>query len=65
MYQLEVQLDVASEHRVLVKGWRPVSKSKLVSAFHSPAQSMPHYVQRRTAVPRKAAIKVLALGEIL
>jgi hypothetical protein len=36
MYQLEVQLDVAGEHRVLVGGWRPALKRKLVSPFQSP-----------------------------
>jgi hypothetical protein len=65
LYQLEVQLDVAGEHRVLDKRWRPVLKSKLVSALHSPGQRMPCYVRRRIAISRKAAIKVLALGEIL
>jgi hypothetical protein len=33
MYQIEVQLDVAGEHRVLVGGRDPAPKSKLVSAF--------------------------------
>jgi hypothetical protein len=36
LYQLEVQLDVAGEHQVLIGGWRPVSKSKVVSPFQSP-----------------------------
>jgi hypothetical protein len=65
LYRLEVQLYVAGEHQVLVGGWRPAPKSKLVSAFQSPAQSMPCYVRRRTTVCRKAIIKVLVLGEIL
>jgi hypothetical protein len=33
LYQLEVQLGVAGEHRVLVEGRNPSVKSKLVSAF--------------------------------
>jgi hypothetical protein len=33
LYQLEVQLGVTGEHRVLVGGWIPAPKSKLVSAF--------------------------------
>jgi hypothetical protein len=65
LYQLEVQLGVAGEHRVLIGGLDPMPKSKLVSAFHSPTQSMPYYMRRHTTVSGKAAIKVLALGEIL
>jgi hypothetical protein len=64
LYQLEVQLGVAGEHRVLVRSWCPASKSKLVSPFQSPGQSVPCYMRRRTTVSCKAAIKVLALGEI-
>jgi hypothetical protein len=60
-----VQLQVVGEHQMLVGGLCPASKSKLVSAFHSPAQSMPCYVWRCAAVSRKAAIKVLGLGEFL
>jgi hypothetical protein len=33
LYQLEVQLDVAGEHRVLVRGRNSAPKSKLVPAF--------------------------------
>jgi hypothetical protein len=33
LYQIEVQLDVASEHRVLIEGQNPALKSKLVPAF--------------------------------
>jgi hypothetical protein len=33
LYQLEVQLDVAGEHQVLVGGRNPALKSKLVPAF--------------------------------
>jgi hypothetical protein len=33
LYQLEVQLGVAGEHRVLVGGRNPTLKSKLISAF--------------------------------
>jgi hypothetical protein len=33
LYQLEVQLDVVGEHRVLIRGWNPALKSKLVPAF--------------------------------
>jgi hypothetical protein len=33
LYQLEVQLDVAGEHRVLIGGRNPVLKSKLIPAF--------------------------------
>jgi hypothetical protein len=33
LYQLEVQLDVVGEHRVLVGGRDPTPKSKLVPAF--------------------------------
>jgi hypothetical protein len=33
LYQLEVQLGVAGEHRVLVGGQNPTPKSKLVSTF--------------------------------
>jgi hypothetical protein len=60
-----VQLQVAGEHHMLIEGLRPMSKSKLVSAFHSPAQSMPYYMWCRTAISHKAAIKVLGLGEFL
>jgi hypothetical protein len=63
LYQLEVQLGVAGEHRVLVS-YRPVPKSKLVSPFQSPGQSLPCYVWRCSAVSHKAIIVVLALGEI-
>jgi hypothetical protein len=65
LYQLEVQLSVAGEHRVLIRGWRPASKSKLVSPFQSPGKSVPCYVRHHKTVSREAAIKVLALGEIL
>jgi hypothetical protein len=50
---------------MLVGGLRPASKSKLVSAFHSPAQSMPYYVRCHLAVYRKATIEVLRLEEFL
>jgi hypothetical protein len=33
LYQLEVQQDIAGEHRVLTGAWNPAPKSKLVSAF--------------------------------
>jgi hypothetical protein len=33
LYQLEVQLDVAGDHRVLAKGRNPAPKGKLVPAF--------------------------------
>jgi hypothetical protein len=33
LYQLEVQLGVAGEHRVLIEGWNPAPKSNLVLAF--------------------------------
>jgi hypothetical protein len=33
LYQLDVQLDVAGEHRVLVGGRNPAPKSKLIPAF--------------------------------
>jgi hypothetical protein len=33
LYQLEVQQDVAGEHRVLIRGQNPAPKSKLVPAF--------------------------------
>jgi hypothetical protein len=60
-----VQLDVTGEHRVLIGGWHPMPKSELMSPFQSPRQSMPCYMRCRTVVSRKAAIKVLAHGEIL
>jgi hypothetical protein len=60
-----VQLYVAGEHQVFVGGWRVMPKSKLVSPFQSPAQSMPCYVWRCTTISRKAAINVLVPGEIL
>jgi hypothetical protein len=60
-----VQLQVVGEHQMLVGGLRHASKSKLVSAFHSSAQSMPCYVRRRAATYRKATIKVLRLEEFL
>jgi hypothetical protein len=37
LYRLEVRLDIIAEHRVLVGGWHPAPKIKLVSAFHIPA----------------------------
>jgi hypothetical protein len=33
LYQLEVQQDVAADHRVLTGGRNPMPKSKLVPAF--------------------------------
>jgi hypothetical protein len=48
---------------MLVEGLRSAPKSNLVVAFHSPAQSVSCYVQRRAVVHRKATIKVLDLGE--
>jgi hypothetical protein len=60
-----VQLQVASEHQVLVGGWCPVPKSKLVSAFHSATQSMPCYMQHRAVAYRNATIVVLRLEEFL
>jgi hypothetical protein len=33
LYQLEVQLDVTGEHRVLIGGRNPALKSKLVPTF--------------------------------
>jgi hypothetical protein len=53
LYQLDVQLDVAGDHRVLIRGRNPAPKS------------MPCYVRRPTTVSHKAAIKVLVLEEIL
>jgi hypothetical protein len=44
LYQLELQLGVAGEHRVLVRGKHPAPKSKLVSAFQSLALRVPCYV---------------------
>jgi hypothetical protein len=33
LYQLEVQLGIIGEYRVLVSGWNPATKSKLIPAF--------------------------------
>jgi hypothetical protein len=50
-----VRLQVAGEHQVLIGGWCPVPKGKLMYAFHSPAQ-MPCYVRCRAAAYRKATV---------
>jgi hypothetical protein len=60
-----VQLQVLGEHEMLVRGLHPALKSKLVSAFHSPAQSIPYYVRRHAIVYRKATIEVLRLEKFL
>jgi hypothetical protein len=60
-----VQLQVAGEHQMLIRGLRPESKSKLVSAFHNLAQSMPCYVRCHATVYSKATIEVLRLEEFL
>jgi hypothetical protein len=60
-----VQLQVTGEHQVLVGGWFPVPKRKLVSAFHSATQSMPCYMRHRAVAYRKATIVVLRLEEFL
>jgi hypothetical protein len=60
-----VILQVLGKHEMLVECLQPTQKSKLVSAFHSQAQSVTCYVQRRVVVHHKATIEFLELGEFL
>jgi hypothetical protein len=58
-------LQVLGKHEMLIEGSQHAPKSKLVSAFHSQAQSVTCYVQHRVIVHRKATIEVLKLEEFL
>jgi hypothetical protein len=56
-------LQFLGKHEMLVEGLQSALKRKLVSAFHSQAQSVTCYVQHRAIVHRKATIEVLGIGE--
>jgi hypothetical protein len=56
----EVMLQVLGKHEMLVEGLQDAPKSKLVSAFHSQAQSVTCYVQCCAGVHCKATIKDLS-----
>jgi hypothetical protein len=60
-----VKLQVLGKHVMLIEGLRSAPKSKLVSAFHSPAESVPCHVHCCAVVHRNATIKVLRLEEFL
>jgi hypothetical protein len=58
-------LQVLGEHEMLVEGMQSTLKSKLVSAYHSLAQSVTCYVKSRAVIHRRVNIEVLKLEEFL
>ena len=60
-----MMLQVLGKHEMLVEGLRYTLKSKLVSAFHSQAQSVTCYAQRRAGVRLEVVIGGLKLEEFL
>jgi hypothetical protein len=58
-------LQILGKHEMLIESLQDAPKRKLMSAFHSQAQIMTCYAQRRVGVHHKAIIRGLKLEEFL